>query len=1493
MAYYAKSGEPPGQWHGKGTGVLGLSGKVDPDVIQSLYMKNTAPTGEMLAKSPKQDDGTRDVAVARAVHAYRRQHPYASAVELDGVRAKARAKGRKTSVPYFDQTISMVKSASVVHASYRVGAMQERQAGNDEVAAKLDARADDIERALMDASREAVDWLEQHATYTRTGYHSEMTGEWRDAAGGPMNRGLTTSLFLHHLSRDGDPHLHVHVAIWNRVQRADGADDKYRTLYGRALFRQRLGLQPVADRFAEKRLREMGFVMVPRADGNGCEIGGVSEKVMRKFSSRAVAIGPELARLVEQWKQAHGGQEPNKRTLWLLHQQAAQNTRRTKAQSRRTVGGKVGVAQLTEEERLAAWEAQTTADEMADLSLVWQEAEQFARDHAPPQQGRARTGAAPAADVQPAVLPPVPDRVLSDAEKDKAARIAVAEVQQRHSTWGMAELRFEIHRALGAAVSEADVAEIAAAVISARTGAGVVQVGAAPDVTDVSELGVRESDGVSVYRPPLEERWCTVDHLDLEQHIVETARAKMPQLVSRERAWDAVLRTDLTPDQANAVVALLTGDTMTTPLNAAAGSGKSHTMAVYSRLWTELTGARVVGLATSTNAAEVLAGEGLPESYNIAQFLGKVKDSDKLRYPVRIGPGDVLVVDEATQASTADFALVQQAARQAGAFLHPVGDTNQLGSVDAGGIFSLLVADLGGPRMDEILRFEHEWEAAAAGQLARGDIAAVAAYQRRGGIYGADRETTFDQAATLSLADRLAGKDGLLVVGSNAEAADLSRRVQAKRVEIGEVGPGEVELADQNMAGVGDLIRARLNTKIDAGGRELTNRDRLRVTAVGDDHIWARRQTAPGAWSDAFQVPVKYLNTDAELDYAGNVHVAEGRTVDVGRAVITETMSRPSQYVAMTRGREENFAHVVTGNTAPAGKKPCEQATVEQVIKSVMERDGSELSATEQMRAAQEWSGGAGHVLHLWSTAVRRDLYPAIDRQIAAALTPEQARRYAKEYAREPLHARLREAQLAGHDLDELISRITTEDLGGARSVSSVLHSRLEGLGLDQQFDAAWAQRTPSGASQLARELAEGLDARTRELGERAAADVQPWLANRLGVLAPDASPALRAEYERRAGIAAGYREAAGITYPDKDIAPDPHEGNPELETWRKATMRALEIPDDAEVMRAMTRGQLEAHVAKADRAIGTVPAQPSEQLRQTGQAKAGAQAQGAEARVRGDAQAVHDAEQLAAGHAERETELEKQMQAYEKWSQGTAATRELGGKARAELDRRGYEPLPPEYDGSRTPSGDLDLAAWWRQFEADVDQVEKAIDRERQAALDEGRPWPPERQPQDEAAADVAESDAQAGDDTRADLKPAPTEIEDPPDLEAGQKPCDTPGAPRAAGTASPRGAQPPPSPPAPEPPAEPEPPTEVGAGAGTSNKTGPSVVPPEPEPGDWVEALNTRVDELTSRAAEVTAERAEQEASTDAYLQARREAEIEAPEPAAEVAGDYEPEA
>ena len=301
-------------------------------------------------------------------------HPYASATELAEIRAAERGRDPHQ-VPYFDLTVSAVKSVSVLHASYRVCARQARNRGEDDQAAAFDARADELEDALMESAREAVSWLERHAAYTRTGHHSARTGEWRDGGG------LVASLFLHHLSRDGDPQLHVHVAIWNRIQRADGADDKWRTLDSRTLHSQRLGVAPVADRILETRLSALGYVMVPRADGNGAEVGGVSQDVMDLFSSRAVAVTGELERLAREYQAVHG-KPPSRRTLWLLHQQAGQNTRRTKAEARRTIAGQTGAAEPTEAQRLAAWEAQTVHREVRALSAVHEQVARFAAERA-------------------------------------------------------------------------------------------------------------------------------------------------------------------------------------------------------------------------------------------------------------------------------------------------------------------------------------------------------------------------------------------------------------------------------------------------------------------------------------------------------------------------------------------------------------------------------------------------------------------------------------------------------------------------------------------------------------------------------------------------------------------------------------------------------------------------------------------------------------------------------------------------------------------------------------------------------------------------------------------------------------------------------------------------------------------------------------------------------------------------------------------------------
>src|SRR6266481_4092518 len=229
-------------------------------------------------------------------------------------------------------------------------------------------------------------------------------------------------------------------------------------------------------------------------------------------------------------------------------------------------------------------------------------------------------------------------------------------------------------------------------------------------------------------------------------------------------------------------------------------------MAAFARIWAAETSGRVIGLTASTNAARVMAAEaekaGAPMiTRNIAQFLGKIKDSDRTRGHMEVCPGDVLVVDEASQVSTEDMGRIVEVARRCGAMVIGVGDTEQLEAVDAGGIFRLIAARHGHWKLSEVRRFRHVWEREASLRLRRGEVAALADYDARGRIYDGPQGRVFDDVVTLWVNDYLAGRDSLLMATSNETAARLAALVRERLIGFGLVDPaGAIPLTDGNQA---------------------------------------------------------------------------------------------------------------------------------------------------------------------------------------------------------------------------------------------------------------------------------------------------------------------------------------------------------------------------------------------------------------------------------------------------------------------------------------------------------------------------------------------------------------------------------------------------------------------------------------------------------------------------------------------------------------------
>ncbi len=243
----------------------------------------------------------------------------------------------------------------------------------------------------------------------------------------------------------------------------------------------------------------------------------------------------------------------------------------------------------------------------------------------------------------------------------------------------------------------------------------------------------------------------------------------------------------------------------------------------------------------------------------------------------------------------------------------------------------------------------------------------------------------------------------------------------------------------------------------------------------------------------------------------------------------------------------------------------------------------------------------------------------------------------------------------------------------------------------------------------------------------------------------------LREDYARRAATAAAYREAAGITHPDQAIAPEPHRGNPERDHLRQAAIRALELRDETEITCRMTHGELEARILDGDRAQASAPPDVSRELRLTAQAEADAWQQAADVKAKHDPAGSAAAKALARHLASRREQLEAANARYEKWATGTSARRDAAGKARAELERRG---LAQQAAGQRQPETEGELPTmgkWWRQLEADIAAVDRAIEREHQAAIAAGKPWSPQHE------SGPARPERSPGSDPEADGQPGP----------------------------------------------------------------------------------------------------------------------------------------
>jgi conjugative relaxase-like TrwC/TraI family protein len=154
------------------------------------------------------------------------------------------------------------------------------------------------------------------------GYLDEQLGARRGHGGVQhvSGQGLLAVGFDHRTSREGDPLLHTHLVVANRVQ---GPDGRWTAVDGRDLYRHRLAADAIYRATYQRELsRTLGVEWTPADAYGNRELHGMPEGLVRGFSKRTDQIDQVVERL-----EASGRERTPRLVNW-----AVQATRKPKQQ---------------------------------------------------------------------------------------------------------------------------------------------------------------------------------------------------------------------------------------------------------------------------------------------------------------------------------------------------------------------------------------------------------------------------------------------------------------------------------------------------------------------------------------------------------------------------------------------------------------------------------------------------------------------------------------------------------------------------------------------------------------------------------------------------------------------------------------------------------------------------------------------------------------------------------------------------------------------------------------------------------------------------------------------------------------------------------------------------------------------------------------------------------------------------------------------------------
>jgi ATP-dependent exoDNAse (exonuclease V) alpha subunit len=368
------------------------------------------------------------------------------------------------------------------------------------------------------------------------------------------------------------------------------------------------------------------------------------------------------------------------------------------------------------------------------------------------------------------------------------------------------------------------------------------------------------------------------------------------------------------------VAELLCGRGPLIVVEGAAGAGKTRTLAAVSRHHS-LRGRRLLVVTPTLKAAEVAARETGASAGSAAALLhqhGWRWDDDghwthqatEPTAAARLRRGDLLLIDEAGMVDQNAALALLKIADEAGARVAFVGGRHQLPAVGRGGVLDHVISwahPSAVVSMQEVRRFADP-EYAKLSLAMRDGRRADAVFDR---LVPRDQIRVHASEAERVAARAAAGANGALVVADTREhVASLNAAIRTKRRHE----PSGVATDRGEVIGLGDRVATRRNDP----GLGVTNRQTWTVVGSGDDGSLIVH--SPGHGRDR-ELPPEYVRNHVELAYATTIYGAQGETVEHAHVAIGETTGAAAAYVAMTRGRQTNVAHLVAESVEDARKQ--------------------------------------------------------------------------------------------------------------------------------------------------------------------------------------------------------------------------------------------------------------------------------------------------------------------------------------------------------------------------------------------------------------------------------------------------------------------------------------------------------------------------------------------------------------------------------------------